>query len=525
MKKKLWKTLRWLHKWPSLVLSIFFILWPLSGIVLNHRETFSSLDVDRNNLPSEYLYNNWNNASIRGSLQYSPDSLFLYGDVGIWLHKESENSFHSFNNGFSDGVDNRKITCLINHNKKLYAGGRTGLYSWNIRSREWKEITLPDNHEKVVDLIGKDGHIYCMTRSHIYKLDPLKTDKVEILNVLPAEGENIGNTLFKTLWVIHSGEIYGLPGKLIVDFVGLAFIFLTITGWIYFLFPRIIKRRKKHEKKSTRLIKISRFSIKWHNKLGIWIVALMIITTLTGMFLRPPLLILIAKASVGKIPFTVLDRVNPWYDRFRALEWDEERDQFLIGTVDGIYFVDEKFSSKPVKPHIQPPISVMGINVFDKLDNGFYRVGSFSGLFAWSPDKRLVLDYFTGRPIELRSGPAMPISNHMVSGFHIDRNGKQYYFDYNQGAVSIRHEDSFIDMPAEIMNTPMSLWNLALEMHTARLLKVIIGPFYLLFIPLFGLFTLIILISGILLWLKKFKSKRRGTGNGRREGDHDPHLS
>ena len=147
----------------------------------------------------------------------------------------------------------------------------------------------------------------------------------------------------------------------------------------------------------------------------------------------------------------------------------------------------------------------MGINVFDKLDNGFYRIGSFSGLFAWSPEKNLVLDYFTGMPIELRSGPAIPLSRNMVSGFHTDKEGNQYYFDYNLGLVSIGHDKAFIKMPEEIMDTPMSLWNLALEMHTARLLKVIIGSFYLLFIPLFGLFTLFILVSGIFLWLKKYK--------------------
>ncbi len=477
----------------------------MSGIILNHRETVSSFEVDRDNLPSEYQYTNWNNASVKGTLQYSPDSLFIFGDVGIWLYTESKNSFSSFNNGFLDGVDNRKISALLLNTKgDLYAGSRTGFYLWDKKSHQWNAIELSGNNEKVVDIAEKDGLLYCMTRSHIYKVNPEDLSLIEELKILSPANEEVGNTLFMTLWVIHSGKIYGLPGKLIVDFVGLIFIFLTITGWIYFLFPRIIKRRKKHEKKSFKLIKISRFSVSWHNRIGIWVVALMMITTITGMFLRPPLLILIANSSVGKIPYTMLDRVNPWYDRFRALEWDDEKQYFLIGTVDGIYVVDKDFKTNPVAPHVQPPISVMGINVFDKIGNGYYRIGSFSGLFAWSPEKNIVRDYFTGKPIMRQSDSGMPISSTMVTGFHTNKEGHEYYFDYNLGVVPFGLGNKFVPMPQEIRDTPISLWNLALEMHTARLLKVIMGLFYLLFIPLFGLFTFFILVSGLLLWLKKY---------------------
>jgi hypothetical protein len=42
------------------------------------------------------------------------------------------------------------------------------------------------------------------------------------------------------------------------------------------------------------------------------------------MFLRPPLLITIANARVGKIPWSVLDTPNPWEDKLRAVIFDEE---------------------------------------------------------------------------------------------------------------------------------------------------------------------------------------------------------
>ncbi len=48
----------------------------------------------------------------------------------------------------------------------------------------------------------------------------------------------------------------------------------------------------------------------------------------------------------------------------------------------------------------------------------------------------------------------------------------------------------------------MSLWNVALEFHTARIYKAFLGGLYILVVPLTGLFTLFILISGFIVWYK-----------------------
>ena len=78
-----------------------------------------------------------------------------------------------------------------------------------------------------------------------------------------------------------------------------------------------------------------KFFLKWHKKAGIWIAAFILINTLTGMFLRPPLLITIANARVGKIPWSVLDKPNPWEDKLRAVIYDEEIRGYIIGTSKG----------------------------------------------------------------------------------------------------------------------------------------------------------------------------------------------
>lgn len=56
-----------------------------------------------------------------------------------------------------------------------------------------------------------------------------------------------------------------------------------------------------------------------NRKIGIWIALLLLFNVVTGMFLRPPLLIPIASSRVGKIPLSMLDSDNAWADKLRDL--------------------------------------------------------------------------------------------------------------------------------------------------------------------------------------------------------------
>ena len=74
------------HKWFGLIFTFFMLMFCVSGIVLNHREAVSDVDVSRKWLPSSYRFDRWNNGLLRGSLRYAhADSIFLYGSNGIWM--------------------------------------------------------------------------------------------------------------------------------------------------------------------------------------------------------------------------------------------------------------------------------------------------------------------------------------------------------------------------------------------------------------------------------------------------------
>ena len=86
-----------LHRWPGLIISFLLLFYGVTGILMNHREWLAGIDVDRNVLPENYDYKNWNNAALKGSLILSPDSILVYGNIGIWLTDSTFTEYTSYN--------------------------------------------------------------------------------------------------------------------------------------------------------------------------------------------------------------------------------------------------------------------------------------------------------------------------------------------------------------------------------------------------------------------------------------------
>jgi hypothetical protein len=498
-KNRLIKILKKHHKWPSLVLSLFIILFALSGIIMNHRSTFSSFDVNRNYLGKEYQYQNWNKAAVKSAVRLQGDTSLIYGNIGVWKTNDDFKTYSDFNQGFPKGIDNRKIEKMIQTpSGDVYAATLFGLYQ--LRGETWKKQYLPVKEERIVDLMLIKEELYVLTRSHLLK----QKQKDFLVHEIPAAADYDGKiSLFKTLWEVHSGEAFGMIGKLFVDFLGLVFLFLTFSGLVYFFFPSWMKRLKAKGKDTRRKAKFLKFNSKWHNKLGYWLFAFFILLTLTGMFLRPPLLIAIASSKVDKLPYTHLDNKNPWYDQLRRILYDEELDRVLLATNEKIYYSDDFFATSPKVYLSQPPISVMGVNVFEKAGKGQYLVGSFSGIFYWLPEQNMVFDYISRKPHVPMKRMGPPISAHPIAGYVKTASGKEILFDYNLGAGNLTDDSGFQKMPQEIEEAPMSLWNFCLEIHTGRIYQYIFGRMYILFIPLAGLAILWLLIAGYWLYCKR----------------------
>lgn len=496
------KTLAKYHKWVSVFFTLIILLFSVSGIILNHRNLLSGADLNRSLLPNEYAYQNWNNAAVRATLKINADSILVYGNIGVWLTDSTFATYRDFNGGFPKGIDNRKISKIIQtNNNQLLAGTLFGLYSH--KKGNWKKLDLPLDNETITDLIVKEDTVFVLTRSYLLKTYDLK--HYDFVPLPPPENYDNKVGLFKTLWVIHSGEIYGEAGKIIVDIVALIMVFLTISGFMLFVNRMVLKKTTGIAKTGRSKIKrTNKFLVKWHNKIGWTTIILLIITSSTGIFLRPPFLIPIAHAKVGKIPTSILDTENAWFDKLRRIMYDDETNKFLLSTSDGLYWSIDNFKSELKSFYYQPPISIMGLNAFEKVRPNEYLIGSFEGLFVWNSSTGKVMDVITKSPYSQPENKSRPIGQYLISGFTRDFNKSIVYFDYNQGATTL-FGGSFPSMPENIKQQPISLWNVALEVHTGRIFQSLLHDFYILIVPLTGLGLLFILISGFIVWYKKFR--------------------
>lgn len=507
MKKSI-KKLKKYHKWPGLIIAFILIYYAITGILMNHRELISSFNINRSVLPKNYNYVNWNQAALKGNLALSKDSILLYGNIGIWLTDSSYSKFEDFNDGFPRGMDNRKIFDIHLTNKhNLYAATLFGLYSFDFDKNQWQKIQVDVDIERFIAVISKNDTVVVMNRSYVFKgLDNGRNTHLEKIGIKAPLGYKNDVGLFETIWQIHSGEIFGLPGQLFVDFLGILVFILSLSGIIYFFFPQIIKRRKRKERKVSLQVSTQKISLKWHNKIGAWFVIFIVLLALTGIFLRPPFLIPIANVRIPAIKFTHLDQPNLWYDDLRDILYDKEKDLFVLAGYNGLYEL-KTLESIPILFNSQPPLSVMGINVLEKYDEGNYLIGSFSGLFLWNPNSFLIYDFISGKPYQGSSG-GRPFGSYAITGII---NGNDHYIvDYDKGVLAFSNSRQFPEMTENIVeNTPMSLWNFALEVHTGRIFSFIFRDFYILIVPLTGITTIIVLISGYLIWRRKKKHQKK----------------
>lgn len=530
------------HRWLGLVLSVFMLVFCVSGIILNHREAFSGCEVSRKWLPASYHIKNFNNGVVKGTVvkksaahslsSENCDSVLAYGCAGVFLTDSRLSTWQDFNAGLPESIDERNVRHVVKaKDGSLWCAALRDVYRYDENSHRWKKVELPGNEERIMDVaLAKDSMtVVALTRSRVFTIVPFvqygeivkigksssETYRVES-KIIPAPKKYEPNTtLFKLVWHLHSGEFFGLPGKLVVDAIALVLIVLSITGILLFILPYGIRRAKKLAAKARmkRLGKQFAWNMKWHNKIGYVTIVLTLWIAITGMCLRPPLMVPLV---LSKLPQAVGEDGNVWQDKLRAIRWDAVQGDWLVSTSEGFLRVDEDFSQAPkMLPDDEcPKLSPMGVTVWESDGKGAWIVGSFRGIYRWNPvnhSLNQILDYFTGKPSVETS--MIPISDNLVCGYSEDfLGGKPLVFDFAKGvedakgqAVALcndepktsRNEESMSDLICE--TAPMSLWNVALELHVGRCYSPFLGPLSDLFVFLSGLLITLVLLSGYII--------------------------
>ena len=530
------------HRWLGLVLSVFMLVFCVSGIILNHREVFSGCEVSRKWLPASYYIKNFNSGVVKGTVvkksaahslsSENCDSVLVYGCAGVFLTDSRLSTWQDFNAGLPESIDERNVRHVVKaKDGSLWCAALRDVYRYDENSHRWKKVELPGNEERIMDVaLAKDSMtVVALTRSRVFTIVPFvqygeivkigksssETYRVES-KIIPAPKKyEPKTTLFKLVWHLHSGEFFGLPGKLVVDAIALVLIVLSITGILLFILPYGIRRAKKLAAKARmkRLGKQFAWNMKWHNKIGYVTIVLTLWIAITGMCLRPPLMVPLV---LSKLPQAVGEDGNVWQDKLRAIRWDAVQGDWLVSTSEGFLRVDEDFSQAPkMLPDDEcPKLSPMGVTVWESDGKGGWIVGSFRGIYRWNPvnhSLNQILDYFTGKPSEETS--MIPISDNLVCGYSEDfLGGKPLVFDFAKGvedakgqAVALcndepkksRNEESMSDLICE--TAPMSLWNVALELHVGRCYSPFLGPLSDLFVFLSGLLITLVFLSGYII--------------------------
>lgn len=482
MRKAAWRKI---HKVSGIILGFFMLMCCLSGIVLNHRQVFGDIDVSRGCLPPWYRFEKWNGGLMRGTLPLPPElsptgddsCVLVYGSGGMMVADGTGKNFTGFNRGIPQEAERRQIRSVVRcADGRMYALSSFALYRYD-PSTGWRDAGLmADDGERFSDMTCRGDTVVVAGRSFLYVSDGAGDDFRKIRLKAP-DGYEPQTSLFTTVWKLHSGELFGLPGRLAVDAVALVLAMLCVTGLVIWLFPHI-------RGVVGIAVKLKVANLRLHNRMGVVTIFFTCFVVLTGWCLRPPLMLPLAMTKTAPLPGTPESGDNPWHDRIRMIRHDDAHGDWLLSASDGFYSLSE-LDATPSRLSGTPPVSVMGLNVWTPGAGGEWICGSFAGLFVWNRAEGHSVDSYTGEPASDKAGP--PVGRHAVAGYSTDFGAQPVVALYDGGT-------DLLPQPAEYACLPMSLWQVALEVHSGRIYFGAAATWF--FIFLFGGGALLLLWSG-----------------------------
>ena len=447
------------HEWTGLGVFLFMLMFCLSGIVLNHRQWSGSVNVSRSLLPSRYHYHNWNNGLLRGTLS-SGNDVIVYGSGGMFLCDKDGGNVRDLNVGLPPGADERAIRAAVKTTDGIFAISQYALYRL-YDGRQWiQEPFSPAEHERISDMTCRDDTLIIVGRSYLYAAVPESSADTSTGRGRPlvwqriqlpmAEDGKPKTTLFRLVWKLHGGELFGTAGRIAVDGIAVILVFLCITGVIILIKPGTAAPGDPQ----TVIVRNTafRFSSLWHSRIGRGTIILTLLVIISGWCLRPPLMIPLLKSKTA-LPGSD----NPWDDRLRMLRYDASHGDWLLSTSDGFYSINSfdgrpAYCSLPKKIDNAPAVSVMGLNAWQPLSDGKWLCCSFSGITRWDRDA----------PAANPTRRTRAFGDNAISGYTADIGEQPFAVGYASGTDAVAQPD-------ELRTLPMSLWNLALEVHSGRL--------------------------------------------------------
>lgn len=423
---------------------VLLAVFCISGILLNHRGFSDSVSVPRWMLPPFYYHKNWNAGLLRGTLPTDDARVLVFGTGGVFIADLTGSDCRDFNAGLPSAAAARNVRAMTRTSDGS-VWMATGDAVYRLDSDRWEAMLVADG-DRFSDLTARGDTIIAVGRSFLNVSPDGGRTFERIVPTASAQTNLSGTTAFRIVWMLHSGELFGLPGRLVVDLVAVVTLVLCLTGFFFWL------KRYRHGIHA-------KFHLKVHRKAGVWTIALVALVFFTGWMLRPPFMVPLALWKTEAPRGTALhDDSNLWRDKLRMLRFDDATGRWLLSSSQG-FFSSERPEGPYTALEAAPPVSVMGLNVWEKTAEGAWLCGSFSGMFVWDSASGETVDWYTGEPAAAAAGP--PVGKKKVSGYSADF-GEPFAVLYNSGTESL-------PQPEELKLLPMPLWTAALEAHSGRI--------------------------------------------------------
>jgi hypothetical protein len=505
---RFFKLSKGIHKYIGLALILFLMWMSVSGILLNHPELIADISVPHWLVPSQYKVENWNRSSLI-QLFYSkgnPDIAYAGGKQGVWKTADSGKTFQPLTKGFPTSHYYRKTNSVFlweQEQSLLLAGTNGGLYACNPETEKWRKIPLQERIEPVKKIIRIKNSLVVFSDSRAYA-SPLPPHEIHF-HLLPlTRAENVQQvTLVRLFFDLHDGSVWGLGGRLLFDIAGIILFFLSISAFYSWYYPRKRGREKAQNRpaRSKRIRRLFKWFFKYHLKLGIWFAAILLIIGGTGMFMRPPLLAVLADKNVPRIFYPGPLPDNPWDKKIHNALYDAVKNRIIIQATDGLWAGPADFSRPFENADLQIPIFVMGATVFEPYGSGGYLIGSFNGIFHWERATGNSVDILTGQ-IAKNISSVRPAEK-MITGYFKTPAGEEFITAHEQGLLPVGNAEMErrFSMPPEMATySEPPLWNYLFEIHNGRFFKDLIGSWYILVVPIGSMLFVLITLSGIYDW-------------------------
>lgn len=480
---------------------LFFAWMSVSGVMLNHPELIVNASVPQWLVPKHYHPDNWNRRAMKGIVypDKSRDTLIAYGYQGIYRSTDRGRSFSPLMEGDFPTASRKKRTNHLFFDREfqlLLAATNDGLLRYDDEQSAWQKVDLPGRTMPIVKILRAEDSLVVIAKSCLY-VSPLSSNLRFEKRVPQRTTEEEYISMIRVFLELHDGSIWGLPGKLLWDVTGIIMLFLCISALYVWYYPKKWKRRYKKKKRTAPQAekKKRHFFFRYHNTLGWYASAILVVIVFTGTFLRPPLMLMIADGKLLKNHYPAIHDSNPWKNKIRNALYDSVDKKIVMDCSDGIWSGSLKSNSFD-KADMPFQIFAMGATVFDEEQPGTWLIGSFGGLERFIPDKNEVISVVESKAPARTNRPART----MVNGYIVAPDGTEYISSHYKGICDKQGNkitEAFI-MPDEIKKQyRMPLWNFLFELHNGRIFKGLLGRFYILVIPIGGIFGLLILLSGI----------------------------